>query len=294
MAEEIIRSLMDGPDYWPDWRNRAVQNYLTEVMEAACSDARLAAIMDTEKDPFVRQFLRFRFNGRSVNAVAFRYAVGCQDRNPTTGSASMIKAMLVADRAPEEIAEELGTETRNIVAFAKIFFDVRRYLNNEAWLRRIVFAETPEGAGQAEALRERRWLAAAYHRGWEGVEHVVFHRSSGKAESVEALSVRLQETLASRALEYALDLETNGTTPTESDLHRFLAARNTQARLPQVPTDNQETMRAFLKGVQASVEEEADQHPHDPKYDGIRELKRLRETGASEPRRRLRARFAGG
>jgi len=273
MAAEIVRSLADGPDYTPDWRYCVVQNYLTDVMTTACHDARLAEILDTEKDPFIRQFLRFRFNGTAVNAAAFRYAVGCQERNPTTGAASMIKAMLVTGRTSEEIAVELGTQTRNIAAFAKIFFDVRRYLGNKAWLQRVVFSEPPEGMGEAEATRERRWLAAAYHRGWQGVEQVVFHRTTGKVDSVEALSVRLHETLASRALEFALDLETSGVAASETDFRRFLAARNTQSRQPPMQADNSALMNAFLRGMQSSMEKKVEQQPDDSALASLHEFK---------------------
>jgi hypothetical protein len=292
MSDGIVRSLTAGPDYMPDWRFRIVQNYLTEIAAAPDSNARLAAIVEAEKDPFIRQFLRYRFYGTSVNSDAFKYAVGCQSRNQSSGAASIIKAMIVADRTPDEIAEELGTNVRNVVAFAKIYFDARRYLNNEAWLGRIVFAEPQEGMTQVEALRERRWLAAAYHRGWDGVQQVVFHRTSSKPRDVEELSMLLQSTLASRALEYALELETSGTAATEADLHRFLAARSTQALATETKSDSQSMAITFIRALHSDVVKKAEESPDDPSLGFLRDLKQSNRHEISQPPKRMRTRFA--
>ena len=143
MSEEVIRSLEEGPDHQPDWRNRVVAIYLADIAKAPDGKSRLTEILFTEKDPFVRQFLRFRYDGVSSNLAGFRYAAGCQARNAATGPASMIRSMLVADRTPTEIAAELGTTRLNIVTFMKVFFDVRRYLGNDVWLRGIVMAGMP-------------------------------------------------------------------------------------------------------------------------------------------------------
>jgi hypothetical protein len=292
MSGEIVRSLRAGPDYSPDWRYRVVQEKLSDIAGAPDSNARMAAILETEKDPFVRQFLRFRFNGRSVNLAAFEYAVGCQARNESTGAASMIRAMIVADRTPDEIAEELGTDVRNIVAFGKIYFDVRRYLNNEAWLRRIVFTEPQEGMTQAEALRERRWLAAAYHRGWDGVQQVVFHRTSSKPQDVEELSMMLQSTLASRALEYALELETSGTAATEADLHRFLAARSMQAQATETKPDSEALALTFIRALHSDMVKKAEESPDDPSLGFLRDLKQSSRHEITQASKRMRTRFA--
>lgn len=221
MQDEVVRSLEDGPDHQPDWRNRVVERYLADIAKSPDGKSRLSEILFTEKDPFVRQFLRFRFDGRSVNAEAFNYAQGCRTRNRTTGAASTIKAMVVADRTPDEIAEELGTRRSNIVTFMKCFYDVRRYLGNEVWLRRIVMT-LPDGMGEAEALRERRWLAAAYHREWEGVQQVVFGRVPSTTESIERMSRQLTASLGARAMEYIEDLQLSGVLPPKPTSSAFL------------------------------------------------------------------------
>lgn len=285
----VIRNLAEGPDYAPDWRQQVVQEYLAELATARDGQGMLGAIMFCEKDAYVRQYLRFRFDESSVNNEAFRYALGCNSRNAQGGAASMIKAMIVADRTPDEIAQELGTRILNIVAFGKIFFDVRRYLDNESLLRRIVFADPQEGMAEAEALRERRWMAAAFHRGWEGVERVVFHRGSSSPEDVEALSLRLQSTLASRALEYALELETSGATPTEADLARFMAARNMQSRQAPASSSDATGMDQLRNSVLLAFAE-SEKRPDDPDLAVFREAAALKSHPAQLPVRR-RSRF---
>ena len=292
-VDNIIRNLADGPDYQPDWRHQVAQAYLTEIASATDPGRRLVELLDGERDPFVRQYLRYRYSGICVKHAAFQYAAGCQARNAATGAASMIRAMLIADRTPEEIAAELGTDRVNIVTFAKVFFDLRRYLDNETILRRIVFADLPEGMADTEALRERRWLAAAFHRGFAGVEQVIFHRTPTSPEELERLSIQLHGTLVSRALEYEQDLETRGIAPNEADLSRYLAATATQSRQPErgAQTDQQKTMKTFLQGITGILEKKAEENPEDPNLAAILEIKRARTSAQATTPMRMRKRF---
>lgn len=292
MENTVVRNLEDGPDYAPDWRAQTVQLHLADLATAQDGSARLAEILDAERDPFIRQFLRFRYNGISANSDAFRYAVGCQARNRSSGASSMIKAMIVADRTPEEIAAEIGASRFAIITFAKMFFDVRRYLNNESWLLRIVTADPPEGMREAETLRERRWLSAAYHRGWAGVEQVVFHRTPSDSKAVESLSQQLLASLGARALEYVEELQSSGTPPTEADLRRFLTARNVQSRQPPSAPDDINLMTAFIKGIHGVLEKQS-QESHGPALALFREMKVSSPGDADAAPQRLRRRFAG-
>lgn len=289
MGIQIARRLNEGPDYAPDWRHRTVQAYLAEIAASKDSKAKLQEICWAESDPFVRQYLKFRFNGCCVAGAAFKYSSDCYFQNAATAAASMIRAMLVADRTPEEIAAEMGTLPINIVTFSKLFFDVRRYLGNEVFLQRIIFNDTNKDMA-AESLRERRWLSAAFHRGWPGVEQVVFHRVAGTASEVEALTGKLHVTLASRALEYAMELEASGTAPAEADLQRFLALQNMQARQPAKEVDQQKSMTIFLKGIHAEVMQKVDEES-DPKLKAIQGLSPNQDL-TTPPVRRLRTRFA--
>ena len=290
MEEQVIRSLEEGPDHQPDWRNRIAAIYLADIAKAPDGKSRLTEILFTEKDPFVRQFLRFRYDGVCSNAAGFRYAAGCQARNASTGAASMIRAMLVADRTPDEIATELGTTKINVVTFMKVFFDVRRYLDNEVWLQCISMTP-PEGMDEAEALRERRWLTAAYHRGWEGVEQVVFHRVPSTIESIEATSRQLTASLGARALEYVGDLQARGEAPSENDLRRFLAARNVEARQPPRETSKDDGYLKLVTALHETWVKKAER-TGDPELAGFLAGKNSDGEHHEEPPQRLRRRFA--
>ena len=290
----VVRSLEEGPDYAPDWRQQVVQAYLADVAVSKEPLCRLQEICWMEKDPYVRQYLRFRYDGHSVNIDAFRYAEGCRVRNAETGAASMIKAMILGDRTPEEIATELGTEVRNIVTFAKVFFDIRRYLNNENLLRRVALHDAPAAdMAKAEAQRERRWLSAAFHRGWTGVEQVVFQRQTGAPEELDQLSSRLQSTLASRALEYVHDLESSGLQPCEADLQRFLSARSMQGPQGRDGGEQQLKLTTFVESFWGAAKKKADSNPDDPSLDGIREIRKRLENGEQRLSDRRRTRFTG-
>jgi hypothetical protein len=260
-----------------------VQEYLAELAGEKTPANKLPEILFQERDVFVRQLLRHRFNGRSANEPAFKYAIGCHARNRETGAASMIKAMLVADRTPTEIAEELGTTAVNVATFAKVFFDARPFLGNEAFLRRVCLGGANTDMGQAEALRERRWLAAAFHRGWPGVEQVMLHRGPSAPADIDALTRQLQAKLASRALEYVEGLEADDVAPSEDDLRRFNASRNLRA--PEASTTaggSSDMAQDFMRGLQTILLEKA-ATSDDPKLVAMREIHGAIKSAPPEP-----------
>ena len=48
MQDEIVRSLEEGPDHQPDWRNRVVEIYLADIAKAQDGKARLSEILFAE------------------------------------------------------------------------------------------------------------------------------------------------------------------------------------------------------------------------------------------------------
>jgi hypothetical protein len=277
--EQVVRTLEDGPDYTPAWRYAVVQAYLSQILAEKNPAAKLQEILFRERDVFVRQLLRHRFDGSSVNESAFRYALGCQTRNRDSGAASTIKAMLVADRTLAEIAAELGTRVVNIGTFAKVFFDVRRYLDNEAFLRRVCLDEPAQEMTQAEAARERRWLSAAFHRGWEGVEQVVLRRTPHTAEAIEKVTRQLEAALATRALEYVEALEAEGIAPSEADLKRYTASRAAASRQPETNPTEGSSMIEFISSFHGAVLKKA-ATSEDP---ALQEVWRLHQSTAAPP-----------
>jgi hypothetical protein len=292
LVAQIPRSLVDAPDYPPDWRWQTAELYQGMILASDYALPALADILRTEKDPYVRQLTRFRFTGRCVAAARFKYAVECVARNDATSASSLIKALLVADRTYEEIAEELGTARENIVAFAMIFFDIRRYLANETWLRRMVFAKSVGSNHTAAELQERRWLSIAVHRGWPGVEQVVLQRRAVTAEEVKEQTLQVKAILTSRALEHAHYLESSGTPPSAHDLHCLLALRQSESLQQDDDRYGGKARSAWIGGVLNTLKTKAETERDNPEYDGLREMFDSLEKAPTEAPRRLRSRFA--
>jgi hypothetical protein len=209
-----VRTLQEGPDYQPDWRFRTVELYFLELSKAKDAASRIDAILAQERDPYLRQVLKFHTNRRCVIHAAIRYALSCRATNVENRIGSLIRAMTVAGRTPEQIANEFGTEPLNILTYQKLFFDVSRYLDRRGWLKRVcfpIFNHHPT----AEEECEGRLLSVAYMRGWPALAGLMSNHKpcqTGKAE----LS-RLVQILLTRSADYFAGLEAAGVLPTERD-----------------------------------------------------------------------------
>ena len=282
--ELILRSLNDGWDFRPDWRWRIAEQYVARCI--ATNDPVLPqAILDAEKDPFVRQAFRFRMGLKAVNQKALSFAYRTQQQNKTTGLASMIRAMIVADRRVEEISAELHLSRENIVAFSRMFYDVECFLGAEAWIQSLLFQET-EGHNDAESVRERRWLAIAFFDGWPGLEAALFSRTPPTQASIEKTRIAIQGALSSRALEYARNIQASGTAPTHEDLSRYAKIANVNT---QKVEDKGIDATKFAKALLGVLENEA-QDSDDPELALFRkDLTATQSRRPEIPRYRRRA-----
>jgi hypothetical protein len=236
----IVRSLEEGPNYQPNWRWLTVQQYLAEIENPAEADGdsptKLQLILDREEDEIVRQTLQFQYDVLSDNEAVVKYALLCA---ASAEDAWMIKAMVVANRSTELVAEEMSTQPAAVDFFEKLYFDVRGYLDKRAWLRKICFGKD-----------RHRWLQVAFERGWPGVEEVILHRlpkgQRGLNPAVSVLLGRVQAGL--------FQLEASNVDPSEKDLEllwRVLQA-NTHGQFPfledgveEPPAPESETFKAF-------------------------------------------------
>jgi hypothetical protein len=174
-----------------------------------------------------------------------------------------------------------------------IFFDVRRFLANETWLRRMIFAEPIDSAFTPTELRERRWLSIAFHRGWPGVEQVVLQRRLATAEEVQEQMLQVEAILTSRALEHAHDLESSGTPPSAGDLRCLLALQHSESG--QHHEDDRygpKARTAWIGKLLDVLEKKVEADPENPEYEGWRKVfAPVEETSTVAPLR-LRNRFA--
>ncbi len=218
--EVIIRNLSDGPDYRPDWRIRTVQRYFLQARSNDSFPDSINAILEQERDPFVRQLVVFHADRRSVIADRIEYALRCVQNEAETIVPAFIKAMIIAGRSSQQIAETFGTNSKNISAFEKIFFDIRRYRDNQAWIKAIF---SPRLNRTAPAYRhwEKRLMSIAFNRGWPGLRDSLSKPSSKIGHS--DLN-RLIRGLVARAADFVNELEIEGIPPSDRDSQMLVAA----------------------------------------------------------------------
>jgi hypothetical protein len=231
-----IRRLQDGPDYRPDWRFLAVERYISEIGEAADKSAETDVILAREKDPFVRQLLRFHCARTCVIAGPILYALRCHATNAENRAESVIKAMVVAGRTAQQIAADLGTDASNVVAFEKIYFDVRRYLDKSAWLAQLCHSvrHNPTEVEMCEA----RWMTIAFH-GWARLAPYLTQPRQPLSATPQTAVNHLLHHLLFRSLDFVISLETRGIPPSERDLQMLavLQQRFEGLSLPLPPRD---------------------------------------------------------
>jgi hypothetical protein len=225
------RSLREGPDYRPHWRFLVSEEHLLKVAEAKKKSNALDDILLNEKDPFVRQLVLYQSGRRSVIADSIEYALRCRRSEAGNPIAGMILAMVVAGRSAIQIAQEVGTEPRHIVAYEKMFFDVRRYRANSFWIKNLCYA-----TGGATLMQQNasRWLVTACERGWAGLAGAFSTPPWPKAGAGKTGFNRIYLGLLSRAADYITTLEIGGVAPSERDIAWLLQVQRAavEAGLP--------------------------------------------------------------
>ena len=244
-TNHILRDLSEGLDFQPDWRNRVVEQYIAEYAKIP-NHKTPGDILMGERDPFVKHAFLFRLGVGRVNAKAFEFSYRTQANNHTTGAASMIKAMAIADRRANEIAQELRTERWYVTTYLRLFFDVERFLSCDAWLRLLIFPPDANQLSSPEAIRERRWLSSAYLQGWPGLEKMLFNRGRASENDVRQLRVEIEAALGARALEFVTGLQASGAPVNMQDLERFVAVRESSARFP-IETGNEDKVGSWVR-----------------------------------------------
>jgi len=249
MAASEARSLNDGWDYRPDWRIHVIESYLVEIAGAKDRADALQGILFREPDPFVRQGVRFRFTGDCVHRAAIECTFRAGQDNGAGAIGSRIKALVIADRYSAEIAHALHIPATVVVAFEKLFWDVRRYLNAELWLETVVENIEQQKPKTPEAARESIWLRTALREGWEGLEKLWFRKRGTDAKALDELSREIEGIAARRALRHMQQLEETGAPVGDDDLKRLavLSRRSTStAASGQEHSDVAEFYRTLL------------------------------------------------
>ena len=232
---QIPRSLACSANYSPSWRFEVFEQYLTEIAHANNESNAVTEMLSKENDPVVRQLLLFHFGRRCLIGDALQYAALCHQSKAQNRIASLIKAMVIAGRSSEQIALEIGTLADNVWAFERVYFDVRGYAKNRAWLKMLCF---PQLIGNEPAYQqaEARWLAIAYERGWPGLAPYFLRPLYSKPKTGREELSRFYRGLFSRAADFITTLEINGVPPSERDLQLLSMVQEQAKKLGLCPT----------------------------------------------------------
>ena len=218
-TEPIPRSLREAPDCSPRWRLDVVERYLTEIGGNANSAPALSEILRREKDFYVRQLLILHTGGDCVNKSAISYALRCYRSHDENSVAGMIAAMVIAGRSAREIALQIGTKPDYVVACEKIFFDVRRYRRNQAWLKSLCYLGRSHWLGRGACAR---WLITAIERGWPGLAASISNANADPLREGNREVDRICKSLINRLADFFTMMELKGVEPSAEEAKIFL------------------------------------------------------------------------
>ena len=240
----VPRSLAESPQYQTHWRFLTFQQVVIEIQRRNGS-RKLEEVLAREKDRYVRELLRLELTGNSTLKRSIEYALECHRSQQKNRAAQMISGMVVAGVSSEEIARELGSDSRHIAAYESIFFDVRRYLEARLWITGMCFFPTCCTSLDETASR---WLITGCLRGWSGISGTfsspLFPPGPAGRESVD----RCFLALVNRAADFFTGLEIGGVEATAHDVE-FL-------RMLGRPDLNRSTLRQLEYPAPLSAERE--------------------------------------
>jgi len=241
----------------------------------------------------VRQGVRFRFTGSCVHRAAIEGAFRAGHDNGNGGIGSRIRALVIADRYSAEIAHMLRIPVAAVVAFEKIFWDVRRYLDAQLWLETVLENIERQKPATAEATRERIWLRTALQEGWEGLERLWFRKRGTDAKALDELSREIEGIAARRALRHLQDLEETGVPVGDDDVKRLAVLSRRSASTAASGTEHSDVAEFYRTLLDVGTRNLLAQEPESPKVKAL-ELVFAERLGLPAPKdvptqRRMRA-----
>ena len=295
----LKRNLHHGWDYQPDWRLHVVESYLVAIAGAKDPGYALQQALWREPDPYVRQGLRYRFTGICVHQRAIAWAFRAFQENAQTGIASRIRAAVIADRFAEEISAMISVEPAAVIAFEKLFWDIRSCLGCDLWLETLVQAAEVEKPKSIQATREAIWLRTALQEGWEGLERMWFRKRGTDPKSLDELAREIEGIAARRALRHMQQLEETGVPVSDDDVKRLaiLSRRAGTAAVGAGKGDNAGALAFYAKLLDTGARNMIELEPASPKTKAL-ELVISERMGLPMPstmpvRRRMRTLSCG-
>lgn len=210
----IARKLSQGWSFQVDWRAATIAALLQEEPEISVGE-----LCRGELDPVIRQGIRFRKTGTCVAPAAFEWAYKCEAERCSNAAAPLLRAMVIANCSADDIALRLGTSRLNVIIYEKLFFAVRPYLQNRAWLVTVALPAELLDSNNPWAVRERLWMSAAFHRGQKGLASLLLGAPPKGAAELQAMTEAIRAVLVQRAYNFAMQKLLDA--PEEADLTRL-------------------------------------------------------------------------
>ena len=250
----IARSLKEGADYSPDWRDKETQNHLRQITQAKDQEAELAEVLRRQRDGYIREFVRSHCGVSFPYQLSVERAIRC---NRCAATAGAIGAMVIAGQSTAEIAKIVPATIETIQYFEKLFFDIRPCLNEKLWLHNFCYGENGN-----------RLFQVALESGWDGLSKILLREGQKSPRNLQ----RTAGILHGRVEDYVFGLEENNVSVSEKDLDRLtrvcqLSASGTLPSLddsapvkiedPQVPRSVRDLTPAGRERVAALLEEDS-------------------------------------
>ncbi len=150
-----------GPPERPDWRWQAIISGQEEkAFPASPSPAEGAQVNQ------IRVFVEALGVGDTETALFFEHLWWAHSTYEAGGfNRTMLEAALLTEASEEDLADYFGIPRRALVAYEHLFFNVRPYLANEAWIEEKVLRPSKSGS-IGELYKSYHLRKLAYSYGW--------------------------------------------------------------------------------------------------------------------------------
>lgn len=229
-------NLEDGRDYFFDWRWRKLLGYLRTARGKLNPHETPTSIQNETDQVIIDAFIDI-VHGDKVNP-SVQWAVKTFRANARTSGASQLKAMLLSRAEKEAIATEMSARPCDVETFEKLFFDVTRYIDKQAYISSI-FApfqtttsmDDASPASAAEA-KERMWMMVGYYFGMKKLELIMYRPMIVSANDLKEIHDSMDSMMTMAQFDYATTMRTFGfARPTDFEKGMQYATVKAQASL---------------------------------------------------------------
>jgi hypothetical protein len=216
-VRRVPRSFLESASHEVDWRNTQVDLYLDEIRLENIQQ--MPALPSWEDDYFVENLYLHRLGVLSAESEIEKILSWLDNlrSDPNPRMRCHFKALLMANRDNEEIAENMGVTTLHVEYYEKLFFDVRP-LKGIHQRANVVRPFTP--AKNDEERMETFLLSVAIHGTPEDLDAILNDDQIPSAETRSRLEQYICNNLTIKG--YAATVLKSFSPPDHTDMELFL------------------------------------------------------------------------